>query len=486
MKNKFLSKDYKEELANIAETKGFSEESENLLLGMCYRVEDSYNNYRTVKREVPTKEEFLEELTYEVRNNCRDIKIAVPRSKLEKELKENKCKIMMENVNDEKQKNVISYPNAKTLLYGISKAALQPLKQSYSIEEQAIITAINIGKCISKSEVIRDFNGWTWSIAEHEIESTECNIIYIFLSYLLGYKFLENVTVEDIYNNVSKEFFEELKKVSTQFYMSYDKNKNEQILKKLSDDKKLYEKMKKQSEYVIELTENKRKMLAQIKQIDELLNNPQALRNAYIEHNKNLPDEMKVFSVSHYETMLQKQRKFVMSEINRMNKMLNPNEYLKEKERIQYEIKFYEEKTDITKLQKEFIKMFEKKIENASSKKEILDIIYEIRYLNHIPNGKMNLRELEEKILPKAMKYRVISPISYNETIDYRILKGIFTSQTVTLENLYIKLALVDNKIKVELSEGDMAEKEYFATLPEDADIQILRSKRMKVFEKGI
>lgn len=484
MKRKFLSKDYKEDLANIAEEKNFSEESENLLLGMCYRIDDSYDNYEKVKREVPSKEDFFEELTRKVKYNCNNIMIATPRSRLEEELKRNKCKIMMENSNNDEQKNVISYPNEKNLLYGIEKASLPPLKNTYSIDEQAIITAVDIGKCISKSEVIRDFNGWTWSIAEHEIESTECNIIYIFLSYLLGYDFIENITVEKIKNNVSREFFEELRKVAFQFYMSYDKGTNEEILKRLANDKILLEKMKHQSEYVIEITETKRRLLNEIKKIDETLSNQQLLKQEYIAYNNKLPDERKIFSVSHYEEMVQKQRMFLLSKIEKLNRMQNPNEFVKEKERIQYEIKFYEEKTDITKLQKEFIKMFEKKIENAEDKKEILDIIYEIRYLNFIPNCKMNLNELEEKIIPKAIKYHVIAPVSNNDSLDYRILKGIFTSQDISLENLYIKLSSNENKINVELSDSDMVEKKYEIVLPEGSNIEIRKSKRTKIFER--
>lgn len=484
MKRKFLSKDYKEELANIAETKNFSQESENLLLGMCYRIDDSYDNYEIVKREVPSREDFFDELTREVECNCKNIMIATPKSKLEKELKENKCKIMMESAKNEMQKNVISYPNEKTLLYGISKAAIQPLKSTYSIEEQAIITAVNIGKCISKSEVIRDFNGWTWSIAEHEIESTECNIIYIFLTYLLGYEFVDNITVEEIKNNVSSEFFEELKRVAVQFYMSYDKSKNEEILKKLSDDKKLFEKMKHQSEYVIEIAENKRNLLTQIKRIDETLSNQQLLKKEYMEYNSKLPDEKKVFSVSHYEELVQKQRVGILNEIEKLNRMLNPNEYVKEKDRLQYEIKFYEEKTDISKLQKEFIKMFEKKIENVTDKREMLDIIYELRYLNYVPNCKMNLYELEEKAIPKAIKYHVIAPVSNNDSLDYRLLRGIFTSQVMSLENLYIRLSAEENRINVELSDADMLEKRYNVILPEGSNIEIRKSKRTRIFER--
>ena len=442
------------------------------------------NNYEIVKRQVPSREEFFDELTREVECNCKNIMIATPKSELEKELKENKCKIMMESAKNEMQKNVISYPNEKTLLYGISKAAIQPLKSTYSIEEQAIITAVNIGKCISKSEVIRDFNGWTWSIEGHEIESTECNIIYIFLSYLLGYEFVDNITVEEIKNNVSSEFFEELKRVAVQFYMSYDKTKNEEILKKLSDDKKLFEKMKHQSEYVIEIAENKRNLLTQIKRIDETLSNQQLLKKEYMEYNSKLPDEKKVFSVSHYEELVQKQRVGILNEIEKLNRMLNPNEYVKEKDRLQYEIKFYEEKTDISKLQKEFIKMFEKKIENVTDKREMLDIIYELRYLNYVPNCKMNLYELEEKAIPKAIKCHVIAPVYNNDSLDYRLLRGIFTSQVVSLENLYIKLSAEENRINVELFDTDMLEKRYNVILPEGSNIEIRKSKRTRIFER--
>ena len=178
MKNKFLPKDYKEELAKVIEEKNFSQES------MCYKMDDSYINYQTVKREVPSKDEFMEKLVLDVELNCKNIVIARPNSELEQELKKNECVIKMDG---EYEKNIISYPNEKTLAYAIAKASLLPMKNEFTDEQKAIITAINIGKCISESEVIRDFNGWTWSILSNEIESTECNVIYVFLSFLLGY-----------------------------------------------------------------------------------------------------------------------------------------------------------------------------------------------------------------------------------------------------------------------------------------------------------
>ncbi|MBR3325407.1 MAG: hypothetical protein IKG14_05125 [Clostridia bacterium] len=482
MRNRFLSRDYKEELANIAETKGFSNNAENLLLSMAYKLEDGYDNYQIVKREVPNKYDFIDRIVKIVREDCDYIEIAEPNSELEKELKKNKCRVMTEKDTRSKQRNVITYPNEKTLLYGLTKVSLPPMRDNLSIEEQAIFTAVNIGRCISTSEAIRDFSGWTWSILESEIESTECNIIYIFLSLLLGHEFLENCDVKKIEKNLPTQLFYEIKKVATQFYMSYDQKQNEQLLKTLYKDKKTLEKMKKQSEYIIEIAEKKKRKLLEIKQLDEILSNPRYMKQEYIEYNSKMPNEKKVFSVSHYEEMLQKRRIKMLNQIEKYNKMQNPVEYVREKERLEYKIKFYEEKTDITKLQKEFLKCFEQRINATNDRRGILDIIYEIRYLHFIPNCKMKLTHLEQLILPKAIQTNVIAPISNNNTIDYRILKGIFKSQVMSLENLTIRLSSVNSKIHVEIFDGEMIDSEYDVALPEGSTIEIRRTKKMKIF----
>lgn len=482
MKSKFLSRDYKEELANIAEAKRYSQQAENLLLSMCYKIEDSYANYLKVKRDVPDKNEFLERLVQNVNMNCDQILIAEPRSELEKQLKKNKCTILTEN--DVDRKNVISYPNEKTLLYGISKVSLPSINANLPIDQKAILTCVNIGKCIADSEVIRDFNGWSWSILENEIESSECNIVYTFLLFLLGYKFFDNYDCVKIQRSVSISFYNELRKVATQFYMSYDKKENENILKTLASYKEKLEKMKNQSKYIQEITEKKKEKIVQIKNLDELLNNPMLLREEYLKYNEQMPDEQKIFSVSHYEEKIQNERQKILDKIEEYNRMQNPMEYIKEKEKLEYDIKFYEEKTDISKLQKSFCTLFNKKIDNSIDKKELLDCIYELRYLKFLPNCKMKLKELEEKIIPKAIKLNIISPVSNNDTIDYRILKGIFNSQAVSLENLYIKLINEDGRLISEIYDGDILDQRYEVDLPDGSMIQIKKSKKMKIFSK--
>lgn len=483
MRSKIISRDYKEELANIAEKKGFEQDAENLLLSMIYKIEDSYNNYQTVKRDVPNKNEFLQQLIDNVFTNCDDILIAEPRTKLEAELKKNRCKIMTENDAKTMKKRVISYPNEKTLLYGIEKISLPPIKNDITTVDEAISTTINIGKCISKSEVIRDFNGWSWSILENEIESSECNIVYTFLLFLLGYEFIENLNLDRLKASVTPELYDELTKVSIQFFMSYDKKQNEIILKRLSEYKKKFEKMKDQANYVIDIATQKKKKMLEIKEIDQVISNPKKMREEYLKYNSKLPNEKKIFSISHYEELLQNNRMKILEEINNYNKMQNPIEFVKEREKLQYEIKLYEGKTDIAKLQKEFLKCFEIKLDSTFEKKKILDIIYELRYLNFLPNCKMNLNSLKEKAIIKAANYNVIAPISNNDRLDYKILKGIFDSQTVNLSNLSIRLGSTLNRINVELYEGDILENSYDVVLPEGSSIEIIKSKKMKIFE---
>ncbi len=484
MRSKILAKDYKEELANIAEQKRFRQSAGNLLLSMLYKVEDSFTNYETVKREVPVRDEFLKNIVDGVRKNCNSIEIAEHHTELAKELKENKCKIISENSN--KEKRVISFPNEKNLLYAISKAGFPEIDERLSTTEKAILTTIWIGKCISISEVIRDFNGWSWSIIPKEIESTECNIVYNLLIYLYGYNFINNIdshNLKTLRKNMPDELWDQLEKVATQFYLSYDQNENEQVLKMLAAYKTKLSKMKNQETYIEELGKEKKQRISEIKKIDEIISNPQELKKQYLAYNAKLKNEDKIFSVSYYEELLQKKRAEAVEKIELFNKMQNPNEFLRYRDELRLKIKFFETKTDITKLQNEFLKCFEKKIEATNDRKGLIDLIYEIRYLNFLPNCKMKLTNLERKLIPKAIEGRVLNPISNNDDLDYRLLKGIFDTQVISLESLNIMLNICNEGIKVRIYDGDNCEAEYVVELPEGSSVEIKRTKKTKIFE---
>ena len=96
MKPKLLKRDYNEELEEIAESKGFEKEAQNLLLRMLYKLDGAYSDYKTVKREVPDKEEFMQNILHIVKKYCKEIEIAKPNSLLEKQLEASRCKILDE------------------------------------------------------------------------------------------------------------------------------------------------------------------------------------------------------------------------------------------------------------------------------------------------------------------------------------------------------------------------------------------------------
>ncbi len=87
-------------------------------------------------------------------------------------------------------------------------------------------------------------------------------------------------------------------------------------------------------------------------------------------------------------------------------------------------------------------------------------------------------------MIPLAIKHNVLAPISNNDKLDYKILKGLFDSQVVALDNLTIKLASRENIIKVELYEGNTLDRSYNVVLPEGSNIEIRKTKKTKIFGK--
>lgn len=486
MRRKILgSSDYRDDMISIIEAKRLTNQAGNLLLNMLYKIEDSYDNYRKVKREVLSKDEFIEGLISYINNYCNNINILEVNNENFKLLKEDRIKIKEEA---SEKSNLYVFPSEKDLVYGITKAEVTfKLRKRMTLEEKAILTTIGIGKCISRAEVLRDFNGWSWSINKTEVESTECNIVYNLLVFLLGVEFVDSLTsVEDLKENLPPKLYEELLRVSMQFYRSYDKNQNEKILQILATYKNELLKMKYPYEYQQEIKLKADKAVNDLNHIDYLLSNQLALKNEFVLVNAKLPENRKIFSISTYHDLLLKSKQNLENQITEYAKIQDPYEFEKIKEELKLKIKYYEVNTDISKFEKSFLECFEKRVERAFDKKEVYNLIYITRYLNFIPNCKMKLNKILEKLIPKAIEFEIFNSISNNDEIDYRILRGIFDIKEINMEDLSIKLSTrPDIKgIVVDLYNLDNLEKTYIANTPEESEIEIKTSKRTKVFVK--
>ena len=496
MKPRLLKRDYNQELEEIAESKRFEKEAQNLLLSMLYKVEGAYDDYETVKREVPSKEKFLENILYIVKEYCKEIVIAKPNTELEKELSLSRCKILEEEPenNYNKEQKVIFFPNEKVVLYSIIKAGIENIKSNLSIEDKAMLTAIQIGKCIAYSEVIRDFNGFSWSIVSNEIESIECNLVYTDLIYLLGEEVVSNINssnIEKIKNSIDEELYKEIQKIALKFYLEYDKKQKEILYSELEKDKIKFKNMEKQQEFIENISNNKKHKLKRIKEIDEMLNNSEMLRKEYIETNSKLSNEQKVFSISHYEEKIQKERKQLLQEIEECNKYQNPIEFVKIKNDLKNKMDYYKnlQDTDITNMQKEFLRCFSRKLETLSEKQEILSYIYKIRYLKFLDIGNnqkmkdvISFENVEKEAISKGIAKELITPISNNIDTDYNLLKSIFETKNISLDELLIGLKAKDGKLISEIYDGDILDSTNYIILPAGSNVQIRKTKKVKIF----
>ena len=65
---KIVKKDYNNELEKILEEKDFSENAKSALLSILYKIEASYKDVETVKKDIETKEEYIEKFINIIKN----------------------------------------------------------------------------------------------------------------------------------------------------------------------------------------------------------------------------------------------------------------------------------------------------------------------------------------------------------------------------------------------------------------------------------
>mgnify|MGYP004627639339 FL=1 len=71
-----------------------------------------------------------------------------------------------------------------------------------------------------------------------------------------------------------------------------------------------------------------------------MLNDKELIKEEYTNRNKVLPNKEKIFSISYLADILEKERVDYIDQIKEYNKILDPREFVKEKERINNELAF--------------------------------------------------------------------------------------------------------------------------------------------------
>ena len=463
-KNKILSKlninikDYNNELEKILENKLFSYEVKNLLLSMLYKIENAYKDYETVKVEVPSKKEYIENLLRIIREKCLKILLVKAGTPEAEELEKNNLSYKVDRKNGE----IVCFQNELVILTAILKLDEMDREYSelYSYIEKPLNELMSSGRIDSEAEVIRDFNGWSWDIVLKEINDIEYNFIYQTMLLLKG----KNSTNSKKY----KDFDRLIYKMAIQKYISNKNHKEyikkfEKIKKEKQDRLNLFENKK---EFLNKVTSEKKTCMKKIEELDKILNNHELLRKEYYSRNEKLPNKEKIFSVSYLVGILSDERTNLLEKIEECNKIILPKEFVEQKSRLEEENNFLNsikdnlEKNDIVELAKEFLhKVVEGSINkiNEENKLSLIKWIYKIRYYRYIPindNEKIkNLKELDldfqilfKKIIKKAQELKIWDNFSENQEVTYQILKEIFDTKIIYLQNIKYSVRLQRRK----------------------------------------
>lgn len=515
--DKFVKKNYSNELEKVLEKKAFDEDVKNFLLSILYKIGIAYKDYEKVKQNVETKEMFIQNLIINIQNNCDVIKLVKPASKESEELLRNRTFLV-----EKAGKRIICYPIERKLLYCISKISKNDtiINEKYFLVDETLSELINVGNNINTVEPLRDFNGYSWTTIVNEIESITHNLVYQNLRILLGYEFLNKWinnneyiidyielmknSLEELYGETKKdEFVDLLIQLSILLKIKLDRKFKEKIEKlKIEVDKEL-EKVKDNSSFVEEITKTKRKLAKEIKKIDETLNDKDKLKDEYEKRNEKLELSKKIFSIRILSKILAEERDEKIKQLEDLNELMKPAKFVEYKkvliEKQRYlklvEIEKYDKQIEIQliKLQQTFLNGYIKKIENIQNKQELIKAIYEFRYYCMLPFDNKKtiwqvkllekcLKKVANKLIIKAHDFKLINKFSKDENIDFEILKNIFTTRIINLEELNIKIKKEKDKYYTQLFDENVVEETIEIENITSKALEIKLNKKIKLF----
>lgn len=506
MIKKIIKKDSNEQLEKILELKKIDEQAKNLLQGILYKVEVSYKDYKKVKAIKQTEEKYVKEILANINKRCNKISIVklsqkVTNDKIQKELEKNKY-----YVGDE----IISYPIEERILYAIEKKSRfsKILNNKYEEATIAISDLINTGKNMDRTEVLRDFNGWSWTTINQEIENIEANLIYQILQIILGEEFLANwcqdkdgiidyleqfveETIRKYGEDIANQQKELLMKISIASSILNNSEFAQQIcekIKKINEEITIYEDTKKK---IIDTSNNKKQLLQELNKIEKLLSQNSKLKEEYEKINEEAPLGEKIFNIKKFKKQIENRKKQLLEKIEQANYLLNPSNYLEEKNKL-LEQKQKLENMELSKEQleelliefiKNFLKCFEILIEKTTDEEDILKLIYKFRYFMLLPFNseksvkdlnelKENIEKAEKKLVQKAKQKKVISDIPFD------VMKHVLETRIIILEGLYYKITSESEKKYVQIFDENISEEKFEI----DTKDKLKLNKKIKIF----
>ena len=511
--DKFVKKDYNNDLEEVLAKKNFEEEVKNLLLDIMYKIETSYNDYEMVKKNVLPKEDYIKNIIKNIKENCECIKLFRPDENSKKSF-----------IVDKEKKQIMCYPILRKLLYSLAKIQKSDdiIKLEPEILNKTLTNMINVGNNINTVEPLRDFNGYAWSISRIDIENFLYNIVYQDLIILAGNKGIEEwsnthndmVDYLDLFKDfiekqydkkLANEIYELLKIISVYLEILFNPGFEDEIIQRREYVTNEINKMENKAKYLDDLSKEKKKVLKDIKNMDIILNDKNKIDEEYIKRNKYLPLEEKIFSKRILAKTMIEERENLLEFLKELNDKMNYKNFLKTQKELIYELKYLDlietkniEKTVIDKiilLQKRVLKAIKYKIKHATTRENITRIIYEIRYFSQIPismnenigqNSKLvNLFEnVEKDAIQKAYELKDFNELSKNENINFEVLKYMFSLEVIKLEDVSLKLIKEKDEVFVQFYDDDIIDKKFKINIDiRKEDLKIRVNKKIRIFD---
>ena len=507
MLEKLIKNDRNEKLETVLEQKHIEEQVKNLLQGILYKIEVSYKDYQKAKVTNRTEKQYVEEIILNIQRKCQEIKTV----KFQNDIEDPEIKHKLEKnkyyIDD---KLVLAYPIEEKLLYAIEKKSNSDkiVNDKYEMLTMPLSNLINTGKSLDRVEVLRDFNGWSWTTIKKEIENLKANLVYQTLRILEGEDFVESWTkdkdgiidyVQMLKENIKNEYGKEtadriiecLTKISIMNGIEISAEYRKDIENKLKESEEKLQKFKDTNKFINEITQNKKVATDEIAKIEKILSQEKRIKEEYEKRNSTASLDKKIFSIRVLRQQLKEQKMQYINEIEESNYLLKPENFIKEKNKAQkqkelFEILNYteEEKEKVLiEFEKIFLECFKKKI--AKTKPEELDkIIYIFRYYLLLPfNLQENIKdvkelqdniiEVEKKIVKLAKEKKVIS----NE-VPFEVMTHVFQTRIIKLEEIYYKIITENNKNYVQIFDDNITEDKFEISNIEKKKI----NKKIRIF----
>lgn len=493
-KSKILSKlnidikDYNNELEKILENKLFSYDVKNLLLSMLYKIENAYKDYETVNVEVPSKREYIENLFNIIKEKCLKILLVKAGTPEAEDLEKNNLLFKVDRKNGE----IVCFQNELVILIAILNLDTTQvwLEMPYQYMEAPIFLLLKIGKIDSEVQVIRDFNGWSWDIDRKKIKDIEYNYIYQTMLLLNGRKGISIKNQKKLFNLICKMAIK--KYLSEANDLEYNDN-FEKLRKQKQERLKLFDNKK---EFINHVSEEKKNYTKEIENIDRILNNNELLKKEYYARNEKLPNKQKIFSVSYLVGILDKERADLIQKIDECNRIILPKEFVEQKSKLEEEVKFLNDILEANKdatlieLATEFLEQAKSIILkiNEEHKDKLISWIYKIRYYRYIPiDNNLYVKDVEalnqkfediiKLIIKRAQELKVWDNFSEDNALTYIILKEIFDTKMINLQNLNIQCSYQNKVLTVEYYDDTIIE----SSVQIDVD-NVKIKKKIKLF----